>query len=228
VAPKLPWKPDLWLQIDAGWHFADRPGADKVGHVQTDPHVLKGLYALPKSYSDISWCMQTPYIEPGELYLPYGYDPQIHYHEDRERKYAACLIGLHYEQRDRWVNRLRSRGLEVYYSIGEIYDDYRHRYCESEIALSWSSLQDLPARVWEGMAMGLPVVTNRVPDLSHFFIEGEDYLGFDTLDEAEKQVMRLLVDDKLYGRIILGGQEKVRPHTWDARVEQILQDSGLL
>ena len=32
--------------------------------------------------------------------------------------------------------------------------------------------------------MGLPVVTNRVPDLDNFFVEGLDYIGFSNLREG--------------------------------------------
>ena len=228
VQPKLPWKPDLWLQVDAGWHLQTKPDAGIVGLIETDPHVLKGLYQLPKSYSDITWCMQTPYMEEGDIFLPYGYDPEIHFPEEKEKIYDACLIGLHYETRDKLVARLRSRGLNVYYSIGEIYSDYRHKYCESKIALSWSSLLDTPARVFESMAMGLPLVANRTPDLMHMFQDGVHYLGFDTLDEAEKQVMRLLVDDDLRERISQNGFDGVQGNSWDNRVDQILRDSKLI
>lgn len=224
-----PWEPDLWLQIDAGWHFADRPKARVVGHVQTDPHVLKGHYQHPKQYSDHVWCMQDCYRTSDEHFLPYAYDPEFHFPLDNIKKeYDACLIGLHYSQRDAWVNRLRSKGIGVYYSIGEIYDQYQSRYCASKVALSWSSQNDLPARVWEGMAMGLPVVTNRVSDLKTCgFVEGMHYLGFDTLEEAEAQVIRLLVDDDLRSQIAWMAHTTVKEHTWDARIEQIFREAGL-
>jgi hypothetical protein len=226
IQPQLPWKPDLWLQFDSGWHLATKPDAGVVGLVETDPHVLKGHYAFPKAYSDTVWTMQGCYQEEGEVFLPYGYDPEIHYPEQREKIYDACLIGLHYEQRDRLVARLRSRGLNVYYSLGEIYDQYREKYCESKIALSWSSMQDLPARNWEALAMGSPLVCNRVPDMVRFFTEGKDYLGFDTLEEAEKQVMRLMVDDKLLESVAKSGHKAVQGNSWDDRVRQLLADAG--
>jgi spore maturation protein CgeB len=228
VQSQVPWKPDLWIQIDASWHLATKPDAGVVALVKTDPHVLD--YSVPKSYSDVSFCMQGPYMQAGDIYLPYGYDPIVHYPEVREKKYDACLIGLHYEQRNRLVERLRNRGLSVYYSIGEIQNEYRERYCESKIALSWSSLQDLPARVWEGMAMGLPVVTNRIPDLGRFFTEGRDYLGFNDVDEAEKQVMRLMIDDELQHRMGKSGFDTVVTgrNSWDDRVETILIEAGLI
>lgn len=229
VQRNVPWKPDLWLQIDAGWYLKSKPDADVVGHIQTDPHVLKQHYQTPKSYSDISWCMQSNYMQEGEIYLPYGYDPKIHYPENRTKIYDGCLIGLHYENRNSLVSKLRKRGLEIYYSLGEIYDDYREKYNQSKIALSWSSLQDLPSRVWEGMAMGLPVVTNRVPDLNNFFVDGQHYLGFDTVEEAEKQVMTLMIDDELREKISKNGHDVVfADHSWDKRVEQILKDAKLI
>lgn len=230
VQPQLPWEPDLWLQIDAGWHFADRPPAKVVGLVETDPHVLKQLYQQPKKVSDFVWCMQTPYMEAGDIYLPYGYDSEYHQPMDVEKIHDACLIGLHYEKRDALVNCLKSRGLDVYYSIGEVYDQYQLKYNQSKIALSWSSMMDLPARVWEAFAMGVPLVTNRVPDLAtNGFIEGVHYLGFDNVDEGEKAVMTLLVDDELRHDISHAAWMKVTGNdSWDDRVEKILVDAGIV
>lgn len=224
-----PWKPDLWLQIDAGWHLGTKPDAGIVGHVLSDPHVIRGHYRGGRVYMDKVWCMQTPYIEPGEIYLPYAYDPTLHYPEEREKIYDACLIGLHYEHRDRLVARLRSRGLNVYYSIGEVYDAYRERYCQSKIALSWSSMLDLPARCLEAFGMGLPLVTNHVPDLGTLgYVDHKHYYGFGTVDEAEKAVMTLLTDPERMQAVARAGHEHARNDTWDARVEKILKDSGLL
>ncbi len=52
VVEKMVEKQDIWIQIDAGFHFATRPNADIVVHIQTDPHVLKNTYQKKKSYSD--------------------------------------------------------------------------------------------------------------------------------------------------------------------------------
>ena len=228
ITGKLPWTPDLWVQIDAGWRFLERPSGKVVAHIQTDPHVLKAQYLLPRSYSDFTFCMQTPYMQPGERYLPYAHDPTIHYPEEQEKIYDACLVGLHYKTRTELVERLRSRGLNVFYGIGLVYDEYRKAYNQSKIALSWSSLKDLPARNWEALGMGLPLVCNRVPDMQTFFVEGEHYLGFDNVDEAERQVMRLLEDEELRTSIAEAGHRKVMPHTWDRRVEELLKTCKIL
>lgn len=224
VAPYINFEPDLWLQVDAGLHFLDKPKANIVAHVQTDPHCLKEWYKHAISYSDFNFCMQQFYMQPGEFYLPYAYDEKMFYPmPEVEKKYDACLIGLHYPQRDALVQRLRSRGLNVYYSIGEVYDEYRLIYNQSKVALNWSSLQDLNARTFEAFGMKLPLVTNRVPDLPNFFVENEHYLGFDNVDEAEAQVIKLLSDDNLREEIADAGYRKVQPHTWKHRAQQILE-----
>ena len=187
---------------------ATKPRAKVVAHIQTDPHVLKQTYRVPIAYSDFNFCMQDYYREEGEILLPYAYDPEIHFHEDRKKIYDACLIGLHYKHRDDLINRLKERGLNVYYSIGEIYDQYRQKYNESKIALSWSSLEDLPSRVWE--SLGWNWLLSRIEHLRclNSSMMVNIILGFNDVDEAEQQVMTLLADEKLRDKIAKAGTRK--------------------
>ena len=228
VQSVVPRDIDLWVQCDAGFHFITKPKAKVVAHIQTDPHVLKDFYKVPIAYSDYNFCMQDCYRNEGEILLPYAYDPEIHFHEDREKIYDACLIGLHYEHRNALIQRLKERGLNVYYSIGEVYDQYRQKYNESKVALSWSSKEDLPSRVWEAFGMKLPLVANRTQEMSKFFNDGEHYLGFKDVDEAEQQVMTLLADKKFRDKIAEQGYENAKLETWDTRVQTILETTGLL
>lgn len=230
VKPHLPWKPDLWIQIDAGSHFIEKPEAMMVIHIQTDPHVLKESYKLARRYSDISFCMQKVYMEDGEQYLPYAYDENLFYPmPEIEKVYDACLIGLHYANRDSLVEGLRAEGLNVYYSIGEVYDEYRLKYNQSRVALNWSSLLDLNARVFEACGMRIPLVSNTVPDMPNFFIDGEHYLGFRDVKEGVRNVKTLLANPE-FGDILSGNAErKVRAgHRWKHRIDQILEACKLL
>ena len=228
VENQIPWQPNLWLQIDAGFHFTTRPKANVVAHIQTDPHVLKPTYKLPKSYSDVNFSMQLHYMENGEFYLPYAYDPTIHYPMNLKKEYDACLIGLHYDKRTALVEAIRNKGFKVYYSIGEIYDQYREQYNKSKVALSWSSLEDVPARVFEAMGMKIALVANRVPDMANFFVDGEHYLGFDTVEEGVEQTLKLLRNEELRKDIACAGHEKAKAaHQWDFRANQILETCKL-
>jgi hypothetical protein len=226
---QMPWKPDLLIQIDAGWHLDSRPNANVVAHIQTDPHVLKGFYTFPKQYSDLKFCMQHHYMESDELYLPYAYDPAIHYPMNLEKTTDVCMIGLQYPQRMMLANRLRELNVNVNLTTGIVYDEYREAYNRSRIALTWSTLLDLPARTWEGMAMKLPVITNRVPDLGNFFVEGEHYLGFDSEQEAIKQVLKVLSDPTNASEMANSAYRKViAGHSYDYRVQQILETAKLI
>ena len=231
IEHQLPWEADLWIQVDAGWHLSTKPKAKVVAHVQTDPHVLKGLYSTPKGYSDLKFCMQDEYRAPDEIYLPYAADNTVCYPmPEVEKIYDACLIGLQYPTRNSLVGRLRSHGLQVKYTTGEIFDEYRLSYNQSKVALNWSTLNDIPCRFFEGMSMRLPVVSNVVGDIAKLgFVEGVDYVGFTSLEEADNKVMKILQDIDLRNWIAENGYHKVmEKHLYKHRVEQILQASKLI
>lgn len=221
--------PDLWLQVDAGWHFKDKPKADVTALVKTDPHAIpEAHYFVPSNYSDFVFGMQTPYLKPGEFYFPYAYDPEIHYPEDRPKEYDVCVVGLGYKERLDVLNRCKKNGLSIYYSIGEVYDEYRERYARSKIAFNWSSLLDLPTRIFEYAAMGIPMVTNRVPDLSTFFVERDHYLGADSVDEAVENIMFLANNESFANEMAQSAKRKVQHHSWDNRITQLLETCKLI
>jgi len=233
LAGIIPNDIDLWIQVDAGWHFSKRPPAKVVAHVQTDPHVLKSHYTTPKSYSDLNFCMQTPYMESGEIWLPYANDPPRFYPDPQTKtfgvEYDACLVGLHYHQRDQLVKRLIASGKRVYYDLGKVYDEYRVLYNASKVALSWSSLLDTPVRVFEAMGMKIPLVANNTPDINLLFEEGVDFCGFDTVDQAVEWVNYLTNTPVLAGVMAENAYKKVvEKHTWDHRIQFILETARLV
>ena len=75
--------------------------------------------------------------------------------------------------------------------------------------------------------MGIPAVQNTVPDMKTFFVPGDHYFEFRTLDEAVDQVMYALDNSDDAERVAMNALRKVKPHTWDARVQQILETVGL-
>ena len=68
---------DLWLEVDAGFYLDPRPETGIVAHVATDPHALS--YDRQRQLADYFFNMQTPYMKNGDIYLPYAYDPTVHY-----------------------------------------------------------------------------------------------------------------------------------------------------
>jgi glycosyltransferase involved in cell wall biosynthesis len=226
-----PWEPDLWLEVNAGLIGAGAPTSAPLALVLTDPHVLGKHYASCRPRANWVFCMQTPYMLLGDIWLPYAYDPIWHSETKihaRDRGFGAALLGLQYEQRTKLVQRLRSNGVKVEYELGLAYEDARAIYHNTVAGLNWSSLQDTTARVFELMAMGIAPVLNRVPDLMSMFEDRQDFLGFDTEDQAVSLVTELLDDLEFADWVGRCARKAVEPHSWDARVQQILEDTGLV
>lgn len=217
---KLPWTPDVWIQVDAGWHLRGRPAKAKNIIIATDPHVLD--YSAQRQLADTFYCMQTPYMQDGDKHLPYAYDPIWHAPEKQPQMFDACLLGLHYHSRDRLVAQLRARGMTVNYDLGPCFDEARALYNQAPIGLNWSSKQDLTARVFELLGMGRLAIVNEVPDLSRFFEDGKHLAVFKTIEEAVEKAAYYLDNPAERWAIMEAGLEAVQGHSWDDRVEEIL------
>lgn len=218
---------DMILTIDAGIKWTRKPSTKSpVVHIATDPHVLD--YDLPRSYSDYFFNMQEVYSKPGDIYLPYAFDPGVHYKmEDVEKIYDAALIGLQYPNRISLVSTLRSKGYTIYFETGDAFDEYRLINNQSRIGISWSSKDDLIARVFEMMGMGLIPIINRVPDLPKLFQEDIHYFGFSNLEEAIEK-FDFAMSQKSYDRKVCDNIAKQAydlvwsRDTYDKRVQTIM------
>ena len=225
------WVPDLIVQVDAGLHFKYKPVSGMTVTVGTDPHVFEelGWYDAPRKYSDKFFNMQLCYSKPGDVYLPYCYSAYDHYPmPEIEKDLDAVIIGLQYPNREAWVSELRRRGVKVIAENGPVFDEARAMYNRGRIGLSWSSRDDLIARAFELPAMKLAPVMNLVPDVGRFFQQGEHYLGFGDLRGAVDRVMELMEHPSYISDLANTAYQNVLPHTYDARVEQILKECGFI
>lgn len=222
----LPWKPHLYLNVDAGFCLSDRPTNAIYAVVATDSHVMD--YSWQRNISDYFFNMHQHYSQEGDLILPYAYSEKWHKPMDIEKIYDACLIGLHYEHRNVWIDLLQKHGVNVYYSIGDVFDDYRLKNCQSKVGLNWSTLNDMNARTFELLAMGIPSVQYKTPDMDYYFKDQWDYIGISNMHEAVEGVLHLLENPDLAETIAKRGLEAVKPHSYENRVTQILETVGLL
>jgi len=221
VETHLPWKPDLWLQIDASFFFTDKPQNGLNFIVGTDPHVLN--YDQQRLSADKFFCMQKVYAQGDDEYLPYAFDPIWHSPmEEVESTFDICFIGLHYPMRSRLIRELKIKGVSVYHNNGPVYDEARLLYNQAPIGFNWSSKQDLTARVFELLGMKRLAVVNSVPDLDEFFVDGQDLVVFTNLIDAVNKIIYYLNNLQKTQEISISGHSAVQPHTWDARIEQIL------
>jgi hypothetical protein len=235
IEKKCPFEPDLWINVSSTLKTYGRPKG-KYAVIAADPHVLD--YAEERGKADLFFNMQRPYMVPGDIWLPYGYDPVWHAQTTipaDQREIDAALIGLNYPSRDKLVARLRKpnkhprrtgHGFRVYYELGPCYHDARDIYHNTVVGLNQSSLQDTTARVFE--LFGITPVINRVPDLMEMFVDRQDFLGFTEEDEAVAMVHTALNDLDWAQKIGDNARLAVEAHSWDARMQKVLEKAGLV
>lgn len=195
--------------------------------IGTDPHVIDYHQAIKNA--DVYVSMQKYYLKDypsGSLWMPYGFDPNIHKYLPNERfQYHVVFCGLQYPQRKEALRRIAEAGWKVYSGLGHIYEEYTKLYNSGMIAFNWSSKQDLPARFWEGLGMRRCVLTNRVPDLHDIPLEeGVDYIAFSDMDEAVEKASYYLKRPEALFQIANNGYKKSREFTWKNRVERMLKE----
>lgn len=224
-----PWTPDLWLEVNAGLTSPAAPTNAPYAVVGTDPHVLN--YDELRGRATKFFCMQKPYMKPNDIWLPYAYDPIYHAQTPKpwaEREIDASLIGLQYAQRIEFFNQIKSQGHETYFDIGLAYDDAREIYHNTKVGFNHSSLKDTTARVYELMAFGIVPLLNRTPDLMELFIDGEHFIGFDNVPDAVEKFQEIMQDTERAKNLGFAARRAVEPHTWDARIQTLLEKMDLL
>ena len=200
--------------------------------IGTDPHCID--YHPRLLNADYFVSMQHYYLKdyPQGIWMPYGYDKDIHIPlRDIKKRYEVVFCGLQYSQRLAVLDEVKRKGVRTFIGMGLIYDDYVKVYNKGDIAFNWSSQLDLPARFWEALAMKRCLITNRVPDMTQFpeLIDGVDYIGFDTHDEAVEKILHYAKHPQETKKIALSGYKKLLKgkHTYTDRLEKMLDQVGL-
>jgi hypothetical protein len=246
------WYPDLVLQPQDKYEITDvtkKLGKDFDLVVQTDPeYALYGDYKSPvvcfavdchvRDYRqrewDLifgahSWAFRSD--EKHFRWLPCAYDPTWHFDMGHERYTDVAFVGVMegecYRGRPEGISALLSNGLSVTCAIGKVYEEYNALYNGAKMALCSSARADLGCRVFENMAQGCLVLTDRVGDLGRVgFVENEHYLGYNGVAELVAQAKRGIIGE-LRERIVRQAKEAVIDCTWKRRAETILREVGL-
>jgi hypothetical protein len=100
-------------------------------------------------------------------------------------------------------------------------------YARAKIVLNASINGDVNMRLFEGMAAGALLLTDRIGNgLDELFTEGVDYVGYSDADEAVRQARKYLEDDAARERIARSGCRKaLELHSYDARLRDLIAAS---
>jgi glycosyltransferase involved in cell wall biosynthesis len=161
-------------------------------------------------------------------WLPLGGDPGVHFMPDQSRDIDVGFVGklgTAGTERHAVLSRVLSRFSTNDYTRPHTPWEMGQIYSRSKIVFNKSIGGDVNMRVFEALAAGALLVTDRIGNgLEELLTEGEHYVGYDTAEEAVAQIERYLSDESARARIAQSGQNLLRArHTYDARLGTILE-----
>ncbi len=166
------------------------------------------------------------HTEPNFRWLPGAHDPDLYFDKGLDRPVDVGFVGSMYQHRWDAVRFLYSKGLTVEVGCGLLREEFNDFYNRCKMALVVSGNNDLSGRVYEHMAQGCLVLSDRdVPDMAKVGMgEGAHFLAYGDMPELAERAWqgrdghyrRKLVDD---------AKEWVKPHVWTNRAVAILQET---
>lgn len=189
------------------------------------------------------------YLDAGKSVVPCFWDG--HHPEDHERQSVGwctrdCFFGGSNRMVDgawefpdgpsryEFVRRMWSRfELELHGSKkewGEIampvlaHGDYLQAMQKARVVLGHNVValrRYYTRRTIHSIASGRPYVVKRIPGMEVDFGEADGVYSFDTIDEAEQIVRRLLTDSAEYDRASAAIKKLAEQHTWEARLRRL-------
>ena len=234
---QLAIQPDLFLYIDSGHsaylpHSIEKlncPTAAYLIDVHLGPRLRQPLAAL----FDYVFVAQRDYLVDYQIapnqhveWLPLACDPAVHKPLGLPRVYDVGFVG-HVGARDQRGQLLGA--LAAHYALNDYRRDYSREemavvYNQSNIAFNHAIRDDVNMRVFEAMACGALLVTNRIGNgLLDLFQEGKHLVTYQTQDELVERVAHYLAHDDERQAIAQAGQAEVLArHSYQQRAEKIL------
>ena len=166
---------------------------------------------------------------------PAACDPAVHCRFKAEQIYPVSFVGgtfadLHSE-RVALLKSLKDRGVDIHID-SKVLHDMSLVFSRSKIVLNRSLADDLNMRVFEAMATGSMLLTNRLPGysgLEELFVDGEHLVLYDD-DNVFELIQYYLKNDEERERIATAGwKEVMNKHTYCRRVDallRVLRDCG--
>jgi len=163
-------------------------------------------------------------------WLPVACDPVVHHFPLMGRPYDLGFVGklgLPRSPRHKILTtvlpRYHTNDYNLFYSPSEM----AKLYGQSKIVFNASMNGDLNMRIFEAMASGALLVTDRIQNgLPELFQEGVHYVGYSTIEEAIERIDYYLKDSIERERIALEGQRvALTHHTYLHRWEEVIKFS---
>ncbi len=232
------WKPDLVLAIQSGtvqyWDIATLPCVTAYISVDSwhDPNELD--YARVYDFVFVAQKAFINYFEVAGCrnvyWLPLACDPYYHRPRIPEADLDFIFVGtlkykVNRERRAR-IQRLRDQQykIDVFSDIGP--EEMSRAYSSCRLGFNSSIAQDMNMRVFEVMAMGCPLFTNRDAEangLLDLFEEDHHFIGYSD-EDLLRQASQYLNNATARLRIATDAYNLVRArHTYEHRVVELVE-----
>lgn len=164
------------------------------------------------------------------FWLPLGCDPKFHYAvEGGEVKFDIGFVGsTHFMVNRQRVARLKV--LEEHFNLGFTFglgcEEMAQAYAQTRLIFNASIAKDVNMRVFEALATGKTLITNREAEANGLFdlFEDEKHLLTYTDDDLIAQVQRCLDNPEWAAAIGAAGRREVlEKHTYSRRVLELLE-----
>ena len=141
---------------------------------------------------------------------------------------GSIALPIHQERHD-LVTRLQSE-----FTVNARTSLYGHALnrlcCSGTLTFNHSAVRDLNMRIFEAMAMGVPLLTNREAEangLLDLFEDGTHLIIYNNAEDLVSKARAYLGDDAARERIATTGRAEVLArHTYEHRVQTISGDGG--
>lgn len=244
-ANPIPEGYDFYIHLDDGRDDLDRLPPGPFGFVCTDSHLGPEPRLAKARKAAITWCAQAPFVSRLQAeglnarWLPLACSPAHHPTavESRDRlgvsvpevDHDVAFVG--FLQPPDKTSRIDFLGAvfgafpNFDCAFGRFHEQMAHIYHGARIGLNHAVRDDLNMRFFELASIGVPQLCDRrmvgLADLG--FVEGEDYIGYESTEEAIEQVRSHLTRD--LQPMAASAWEKVRAgHTYRDRAARILTD----
>lgn len=233
------WSPDLLVGISKGG-VALRTLPDTLMcpsvYLSIDTWQSPGDYVDAQCY-DFTFAAQQSFVErlraagaSNVSWLPLGCNPAAHFPKDIKPDLDIAFVGnvilpVH-QQRHELLKRLQTS-----FSTAVVTRAFGDEVCEimarGRLAFNHCAVFDVNMRVFEAMAMGRPVLTNRDAEyngLFDLFTDGEHLIAYDNENDIVDKASYYLTHDEEREAIARKGYERVLAnHTYLHRVDTILE-----
>lgn len=192
-------------------------------------------YETIKLYNDIGCNAQL---------LPFAADEEFHYPLKTKKKYDIVVVGEKRPDREIFISQLKKKRIKVHcYGKGwrshiweklgfstEVHGSkHREAINSGKIYLSFAQTmagyKNVKVGIFEAAACGACIVVESFPDIEKYFVNGENIILYNTLEDAIIKITYLIKNQTVTEKIGDAARQKIlQSHTWKHRWQEILRN----